>query len=304
MTALSGRQHELLHGGQRAVVVEVGGGVRSYEVAGRDVLDGYGENEMVTAARGQPLIPWPNRLHGGAYTWDSRTHTVPLDEPEKGNALHGLCRYRNWVADGHRDAASVTLRLRLHPSPPYPFALDLAVHYRLHDDGLHVETVATNIGSVDAPYAQGAHPYITVGGLVDDAVLIVPAQTRLVTDGNQIPVGIEPVAGTEFDFRVARRIGALQVDHAYTDLSRSPDGRATVLLATADGSRSVSVWSDEGYGFLEIFTADTVPDAVRRRRGLGVEPMTAPPNAFVTGEGLIRLAPGQTVSGRWGISTA
>ena len=256
---------------------------------------------MVTAARGQPLIPWPNRLHGGVYTWDGRTHTVPLDEPEKHNALHGLCRYRNWVADEHRDAASVTLRLRLHPSPPYPFALDLAVHYRLHEDGLHVETAATNIGSVDAPYAQGAHPYITVGGLIDDAVLTVPAQTRLVTDQNQIPTHAEPVACTAYDFRVARRIDSMQIDHAYTHLNRSPDGRATVVLATTDGSRTVSVWSDEGYDFLEIFTADTFPQAGRRRRGLGVEPMSAPPNAFVTGEGLIRLAPGQTASGRWGI---
>jgi aldose 1-epimerase len=300
--APSGQQHEMVHGDQRAVVVEVGGGVRSYEVAGVDVLDGYSEDEMVTAARGQPLIPWPNRLHGGTYTWDAASHTVPLDEPDKSNALHGLCRYRNWVVDQHRDAASVTMRLRLHPSPPYPFALDLAVHYRLHDDGLHVETAATNVGNTDAPYAHGAHPYITVGGLLDDAVLTIPAQTRLVTDENRIPSHGEPVGGTAYDFRGGRRIGALQIDHAYTDLTRSTDGTAAVVLASPDRARSVLVWVDGSYRYLEIFTADTFPDAERRRRGLGVEPMTAPPNAFVTGEHLIRLAPGQTVSGRWGIT--
>lgn len=302
MIAPSGQQHQLVHGQHRAVVVEVGGGMRTYQVAGRDVLDGYREDEMVTAARGQPLVPWPNRLHGGTYTWDSATHTVPLDEPDKGNALHGLCRYRNWVVDQHRDAASVTMRLRLHPSPAYPFSLNLAVHYRLHDDGLHVETAATNIGSVDAPYAQGAHPYITLGGLVDDAVLTIPADTRLVTDQDQIPVAREHVQATPYDFRDGRRLGALQIDHAYTDLNRSTDGTAAVVLATHDGSRSVSVWADDSYPYLEIFTADTVPDPGRRRRSLGVEPMTAPPNAFVTGEQLIRLSPGQTTSGRWGIT--
>lgn len=301
MIAPSGRQHELIHGQHRAVVVEVGGGLRGYEVAGRAVLDGYGEHEMVTAARGQPLIPWPNRLHGGSYTWDGATHRVPLDEPDKGNALHGLCRYRNWVADRDRDAAHVTMRLRLHPSPPYPFALDLAVHYRLHDDGLHVETAATNIGDVDAPYAQGAHPYLTLGALVDDAVLTVPASTRLVTDEDQIPVAAESVEGTAYDFREGRPIGALRIDHAYTDLSRAADGTAAVVLATSGGSRSVSVWADDSYPYLEIFTADTVPEPGRRRRGLGVEPMTAPPNAFVTGDQLIRLAPGQTATGRWGV---
>lgn len=298
----SGQQVELVRGAQRAVVVEVGGGLRAYEVAGQQVVDGYAETEMVTAARGQPLIPWPNRLHGGSYTWDGRTFPVPLDEPEQGNALHGLCRYRNWAAHDRTDA-SVTMRLRLHPSPPYPFTLDLAVGYALTEHGLLVETSATNRSPADAPYAQGAHPYITVGGLLDDAVLTIPADRRLVTDDNQIPVGAEPVAGTAFDFRSARRVGDVQIDHAFTDLHRGSDGHAAVVLSAADGSRSVTVWADEGYPYLEVFTGDTVPDQGRRRRGLGVEPMTAPPNAFVTGQQLVRLAPGDTTRRRWGITT-
>lgn len=48
----SGQQTELRYSDQRAVVVEVGGGVRCYDIAGRRVLDGYGDDEMVTAARG------------------------------------------------------------------------------------------------------------------------------------------------------------------------------------------------------------------------------------------------------------
>jgi aldose 1-epimerase len=64
------------------------------------------------------------------------------------------------------------------------------------------------------------------------------------------------------------------------------------------------VWADAAYPYLEIFTGDTVPDEPRRRRGLGVEPMSAPPNAFVTGEQVIRLTPGQTATGRWGVHTS
>ncbi len=267
MIAPSGQQHELVYRDQRAVVVEVGGGVRSYQVSGRTVLDGYDEHEMVTAARGQPLIPWPNRLHGGTYTCDGSHHTVPLDEPDQGNALHGLCRYRNWTGERH-DQASVTMRLRLHPSPPYPFTLDLAVHYRLHHDGLHVQTAATNIGDTHAPYAQGAHPYVTVGGVIDEAMLTVPGATRLITDDNQIPIGAETVAGTPYDFLEGRQLGDLQIDHAYTDLTRSLDGRATVVLATPDGSRSVSVWADPHYPYLEIFTGDSNCSGACRRGGL------------------------------------
>ena len=48
-----------------------------------------------------------------------------------------------------------------------------------------------------------------------------------------------------------------------------------------------------------LFTGDPLPDVARR--SLAVEPMTCPPNAFRTGRDLIHLAPGQSVSSRWGI---
>ena len=293
----SGEQVELVRGAQRAVVVEVGGGLRSYDVDGTAVLDGFAEHEMVTAARGQVLTPWPNRLHGGRYTWDGTEHEVPLDEPAQGNALHGLVRFRAWRTTD-RAADAVTMALRLHPSPPYPFCLDLTARYALTDDGLVVEHTATNVGAQAAPYALGTHPYVTVGGLVDDARLTLPAATYLPTDEHQIPTGPEPVDGTAYDFRTARLLGPLEVDHAFGELQRGADGRARLLL---EGERTVEVWVDEGFGWLEVFTGDIVPEPERRRRGLGVEPMTAPPNAFVTGEAVLRLEPGDTATHRWGV---
>lgn len=294
----SGEQHEIRFADHRAVVVEVGGGLRTYGVDGVPVVDGYPETEMVTAARGQPLIPWPNRLHGGGYTWDGVEHTVPMQEVDKRNALHGLCRFLPWTAVQRTDSA-VTMQLRLHPSPPYPFLLDLAIRYSLDADGLTVATTATNAGDVAAPYAQGAHPYVTVGVPVDEAELTVPANSWLPTDDDQIPTGVAPVQETAYDFRAARRIGVLKIDYAFTDLIRAADGKARLLLRGAD--RAVEVWVDEGYPYLEVFTGDTVPQEDRRRHGLGVEPMTAPPNAFVSGIDVIRLEPGDSVTRTWGI---
>ncbi len=292
-----------MRGSQSAVVVEVGGGLRKYEVGGRSVLDGYPAGDMVTAARGQPLVPWPNRLHGGLYTWDGRTARVPLDEPEQGNALHGLCRWRNWTPSDISTSA-VTMRLILYPSPAYPFALDLAVRYELTSGGLVVESVATNVGACDAPYAQGAHPYVTVGGILDDALLTIPADTRLITDQDQIPTGRQAVAATPYDFRAPRAIGSRLIDDTFTDLRRGPQGRAALVLTAVDQSRCVELWVEEGYPYLQVFTGDTVPEPHRRRRGLAVEPMTAPPNALVSGEDLLRLEPHATVVHRWGISSS
>lgn len=94
----SGEQFEIVCGEQRAVIVEVGGGVRAYSVADRPVLHSYGLHEMCDGAHGAPLIPWPNRLADGRYSFDGEDHEVALSEPAKGNAIHGLLRWRPWRA--------------------------------------------------------------------------------------------------------------------------------------------------------------------------------------------------------------
>jgi len=58
---------------------------------------------------------------------------------------------------------------------------------------------------------------------------------------------------------------------------------------------------DGGYRYLMLFTGDALPEAERRRRSLGVEPMTCAPNAFRTGEGLLVLEPGESFAAAWGI---
>ena len=62
MIAPSGEQITIGAGDQQAVVVEVGGGLRSYSAGGRELVDGYRADEMSSSGRGQVLIPWPNRL--------------------------------------------------------------------------------------------------------------------------------------------------------------------------------------------------------------------------------------------------
>lgn len=297
----TGEQIELRHGEQHAVVVEAGGGIRSYDVAGVAVLDGYGPDEMASAGRGQVLIPWPNRLHGGRYEWDGQEHELPVDEPAEGVALHGLTRWRSWRAEQRSDRA-VTMALRLLPQPGYPFALELAVRYELDEGGLTVTTTASNVGAAAAPYGTGVHPYLTVGtSTVDEAVLLLPARTRLTTDAGQVPVGREPVEGTRFDFRTARPIGETVLDHTFTDLERGPDSRAEVVLSDPEGDRRVTLWLDAGYRYLQVFTGETVPEPERRRKALAVEPMTCPPDAFRSGQDVLRLEPGEETTSRWGL---
>lgn len=294
----TGEQFEITYGDQRATAVEVGGGLREYVVGERPVLDGYGVDEQVTGARGQLLAPWPNRLEDGRYRWDGEDQQVPLTEPEAANAIHGLVRWASWRLD-ERGGHHVVLRHRLHPQPGWPYTLDLTVGYRLDGRGLTVRTTATNLGDRPCPYGVGAHPYLTVGAKkVDACRLHLPADRRIDTDDRGLPTRLRRPRGS-LDFRQPRKLGRTKVDYAYTGLQRDADGRFRTRLIGPDGSE-VALWQDESFGYVEVFTGDTLPKK-ERRRGLGVEPMTMPPNGLHTGTDVIRLDPGATHAAEWGI---
>jgi len=298
----SGEQIELRHGEQRAIVVEVGGGLRAYAAGGRELIDGYGESEMADTGRGQTLIPWPNRLRDGRYEFAGERQQVALTEPERSNAIHGLVRWASWTV-ALRERALVRLEHRLHPQEGYPFELALALHYELDDDGLTVRLGATNLGASACPFGAGAHPYVSVGAeRIDACTLTAPGGRWMRTDERAIPVSCEPVEGTEYDFRAPRQLGATSLDTGYAALERDEDGRARVRLSAPDGARAVTVWQDESYPYLMLFTGDSIAQPRRRRRSLGVEPMTCAPNAFQSGAGLITLQPGEAFEGAWGIS--
>jgi aldose 1-epimerase len=303
MTSLppSGIQVELRHGEQRAVIVEAGGGLRSYTLAGRPILDGYPEDEMAGGGRGQVLFPWPNRLAGGTWDADGSPRQLPLSEPTHGNAIHGLVRWSAWDVRP-AGSAGANARYTLIPQPGFPFRLAIEIDYRLSAGGLAVTTTVRNECARPAPFGLGFHPYLSAGtGLVDDLTLTVPAETHLLLDANGIPSGREPVAGSSVDYRVARRIGEAVLDDAFTAVQR---GEGELAQVTVEGSHGrVELWAGPGYEYLQVFTGDTLASTVRRR-GLAVEPMTCPPNALATGEGLISLEPAASVELSWGITPA
>jgi aldose 1-epimerase len=298
--APSGNQFEIAFEDQRAVLVEVGAGIRTYSLDGHDLLDGYPADVSCPSGRGQVLIPWPNRIQDGRYAFGGRDHQLPLTEPMLGNAIHGLVRWAAWQVRA-REPSRIVLEHVIHPQPGYPFSLGLSVEYALCEGGLTVRTTAINVGADACPYGGGAHPYLTLETpTVDVLELKAPGRRVLVHDERDLPIRSEAVAGTEFDFHAARTIGSTTLDNAFTDLERDPDGRARVVLRDPGTGRALTLWADEHYPYLMLFTGDPLPDV--NRRALAIEPMTCPPNAFRTGDSLISLDPGESTSGMWGIS--
>ena len=302
MIAPSGEQIEIAAGTQRAVVVGVGGGIRAYSTGGREFIDGYGCQEMCSSSRGQVLIPWPNRLQDGSYEFDGRRHQLPLNEPQRGNAIHELVRWSTWRTVAHQPH-HVAMEYMLYPQPGYPFSLKINIEYTLSESGLRVRTIATNVGTVACPYGSGAHPYLTLGTIsIDPLILRLPARKVLRSNERGLPIATQTVEGTQFDFRQPRPIGAIALDHAFADLDRDADGVAWVELRDPEDGTRVSLWVDKNYPYLMVFSGEPLPDI--RRRSLAVEPMTCPPNAFRTGVDLIRLEPGCEVTSTWGIAAS
>ena len=255
---------------------------------------------MCSAARGHTFIPWPNRIADGEYAFAGARHQLPLTEPASRNAIHGLTRWAPWRLK-HGNHHSVQFQHDLHPQPGYPFSLRSQLTYRLGASGLSVETRTTNVGSTACPYATGAHPYVTLGTeRIDDLTVQLPAATYYPTDDRGIPVGRKPVDGTDYDLRQPTHLGSRVLDTAFSGLLQSEDSTSTVTVRSPDG-RQLSIWMDEAYRYVELFTGDSLPDVPRRRRGLGVEPMTAAPDAFRSGDGLLTLQPGETHTATWGL---
>ncbi|MGY1550590.1 aldose 1-epimerase family protein [Microbacterium sp. A588] len=295
----SGRQLRISAHGYEAVIASVGASLRMLTHEGRDLVVPFDADEVRPAYRGATLAPWPNRIVDGRYTFRGSAHQLPLTEPARGHALHGLVAWAECTDRGVSDER-VVLAAVIEPQSGYPFRVEVTVEFRLGADGLTQTVTGRNLGTDAAPWGTGPHPYLVGGaGRVDDWTLTLPASEVLtVTSDRLSPVAVEQVEQhPEWDFREARAIGDVFIDHAFTELSRV-DGAAEVRVVAADG-RGVALSWDESCPWVQVHTADLPADAANSRIGLAVEPMTCPPDAFNSGVDLVVLEPGAESAASW-----
>ncbi len=291
--ALSGELFVIAAGDYRAEIAEVGAALAGLWLADRPVTVDADPEQLPPKSSGAVLVPWPNRIRDGRYTFDGERQQLALTEPAAGNASHGLVKWVRWTCQDQKPA-ELTLLHDLVPQTGYPFQLRLELRYALDPvTGLTVRLTAHNTGHRDAPFGAGFHPYLDLAGHpLDTAELEVPANTVLLTDRQQIPTEQRSVAGTSFDFRTIRPIGADRLDHGYADLT----GQSALLRTT---ERTIELRWDAGFNHVQVFTP---PFITPGRNAVAIEPMSCPANAFNSGQDLLRLAPGQSWSGSWGIA--
>ncbi len=199
---------------------------------------------------------------------------------------------------------SVTQSLRFPNLDGYPFDVTVTATYELNDKGMTVTVSARNDGDEPAPWALGLHPWVANGKNgetseqrdADSAAcrLKIDADTHVTVDAGLVPNGTEPVDGTKFDLRDDPVLDGRAFDDAWVDVHRADDGTTTTVFTRPDGME-IKLVGDETINAWQCYTATGAPFD-QHPNGIAVEPMTAPANAFRSGDHLTVIEPGKSVT--------
>jgi aldose 1-epimerase len=302
MRAPTGEQYVLNYssplGEAEAIIVQVGASLRSFRIGGIDLTQPYPEHSTPPFGDGIVLVPWPNRVKDGVWNLDGQRQQLDITEPERNNAIHGLLRNTGYTLI-ERTERSVTLGATVFPQHGYPFLLETSVTYELVDDGLKVSHRILNESLGAAPVAIGTHPFFQIGDVpTDELTLTVHASTRFPVD-ERLNVSPEiPVEGTNYDLRGGRLVADIDLDDAFGDVAVID--QVSAVLTAPDG-RSVALWQDENFPYVQVFTTRAFPRGTETVTAIAIEPMTAPADAFNSGQSLRWVEPGETWLASWGI---
>ncbi len=160
----------------------------------------------------------------------------------------------------------------------FPYRHRLTLTASLQSDGL---TIATTVHAGDGPVpvSFGFHPYMGVPGLPRaDWRLSLPAMRRLILDPAGIPTGTD-----ETFVALEQPLGARDYDDGFALLGNEAS------FAIAGGGRRIGVELLDGYTHAQVFAPSTMDF-------IAIEPMTAPANALISGDGLRLVVPDATFS--------
>jgi len=270
--------------------------------AGDELLgqrSGLARYEATGSTMGIPLLhPWANRLSQLSYAAAGRRVDLDPDSPlvrkdPNGLPIHGLVAASpHWEvigADADPIAARLSARLEYGAHPEYlegfPYPHELRIEVVLRAGAMAIRTVLTATGDLAVPLSFGYHPYFQLPNVSRDEWHVeIPATEHMLVDERMIPTG-----ETEHGAIEPGVLGEREFDDAYTGLGERP------LFVLAGGGRRIVVEFLGGYPYALVY----IPDD---RDAVSFEPMTAPPNALVSGQDLQLVPPGESRSAAFSIA--
>ena len=167
----------ILHfGSDRAEICpEMGGNCISYVTDGFELMRRPASEEVHRNAPnvyGVPLLFPPNRIRNAQFVFDGRLYEFPVNEPERGNFIHGVLSQTAFEVASQSENA-VELRYSATKEAPYltfPHAFTVTVRWELVEDGLHHRVTVRNDSNERMPVGLGFHTALNANFIPGDAM--------------------------------------------------------------------------------------------------------------------------------------
>ncbi|MFA6089298.1 MAG: aldose 1-epimerase [Candidatus Woesearchaeota archaeon] len=257
---------------------------------GKEVLDTNKDFDNLTLNKGAKsalLIPFPNRISKGKYTFENKEHQIEINKPEEENAIHGVLYNKPFKLTKKNiteQAASITFEheIKKEDIKGYPFHILVSITFILEKTRLSIIINTTNKGNNNAPYGVGWHPYFKITRKLEDCAIMIPSNTILELDDKKpmIPTGevLKNKHLPTFDL-----IGDAEFDTCFTNLTQ-----------TECFLEEYTIFFDKSMDFLQIYTP-------KDRSSIAIEPMSCAPDAFNNKMGLDIIKPNETKPNFFGI---
>lgn len=257
------------------------------------------DDQFLTAYRFQSAVlsPFPNKIRRGNYCYKGKEYQLKKNDSLKQHAAHGLIYNRPFKVVSIRTSAHEALIELSYTyqadDPGYPFRFLLAVRYSLHRDrGLSINFTSKNISSSIIPYGIGYHPYFKVANNLNDSILQIPSCNLIQLGEDGIPTGTTAAYDKFAEGRCLNKVAFNNCFGVDPQLQKFE-----IALHSSTRKKEAFVWfepGEVGFNYFQLYTHPTTNE-------IAIEPMSCPPDAFNSEEGLINLREGATVQHRFGI---
>lgn len=240
---------------------------------------------------GSKLFPFPNRINGGNYCFNNKKMQLPCNEPAFPHALHGLVYNKPFQIESSHQILKLTYRYD-GEIEGYTFPYHLNISYIVQENGITITSEVTNMGNTLMPVGDGWHPYIALGGKVDDWNLSLPGNKYYLTNEKYIPTQETAL----FPHKNNTLIGDIELNHCF-EIHQPESDYCVTKISNPNTGIGVEVWQKIGtaqYNYVQYY----IP---KERNCIAIEPMTCIPDAFNNKIGLILLTPGESQNWMFGI---
>lgn len=277
-----------------AEIYAFGGLLNSFSIIAKgkktNVIDGFvsvadaieNSNNGFKSAK---LSPFVCRMNKGEYAFNNQSFKIEKFYLEP-HAIHGLIYdavYEIVSAKADENKAEVVMQYTYNSiDKGYPFNYTTEIIWKLEaNQTLYVTTNIHNNNPQEIPFTDGWHPYFNLGTSVDECSLQFDSNIMIEFDETLIPTGKKL---EDNRFINGQSIKGIELDNCF---ELNDTKQPTCILQNKDFK--LTIQPDKSYPYLQVYTPP-------HRQSIAIENLSAAPDAFNNGMGLLLLKPNQQYS--------